>query len=145
MSEQAAYSFRGTWTVAASVDRVQAVLVDLERYPEWWSQVLAVAKLGDDDARVLCRSALPYTLDLYLQAVRRDAALLEVSLTGDLEGSARWELQTVPAGAALTYTQEVGVGGRLAALSRLVRPVLRWNHERMMAGCVAGLRARLSG
>ena len=104
-----------------------------------------MVKLGDDDARVLCRSALPYTLDLYLHAVSRDPAFLEVSLTGDLEGFARWELQTVRAGTALTYTQQVGVRGGLAALSRVVRPVLRWNHERMMAGCVAGLRGRLSG
>jgi carbon monoxide dehydrogenase subunit G len=145
VSGQAAYSFRGAWTVRAPVDRVQAVLVDLERYPEWWPQVLAVAKIGDDDARVLCRSVLPYTLDLHLHAVRRETALLEVALEGDLEGFARWELRPETSGTALDYTQEVGVRGRLAVLSRVVRPVLRWNHGRMMDGCLAGLRDRLSG
>ena len=72
--------------------RVQEVLVDLERYPEWWPQLLAVASLGADDARVLCRSSLPYTLDLALHAVRREAALLEVRITGDLDGTATWRL-----------------------------------------------------
>ena len=35
------------------------------------------------------------------------------------------------------------VGGWLAAVSPVVRPVLRWNHGRMMGGCVEGLRSRL--
>ena len=81
-----AYSFRGTWTVPAPVERVQPVLVDLERYPEWWPQVRAVAKITDDDARVLCRSVLPYTLDLLLHAERREPTVLETSLAGDLHG-----------------------------------------------------------
>ncbi|MDP3895004.1 MAG: hypothetical protein Q8Q44_27460, partial [Nocardioides sp.] len=63
------YTFRDTWVVPASAARARAVLVDLEHYGSWWPQVVAVAKVGPDDARVLCRSALPYTLDLHLHAV----------------------------------------------------------------------------
>ncbi|MBV9921222.1 MAG: SRPBCC family protein [Pseudonocardia sp.] len=122
---------------------VRDVLVDLERYPEWWPQVVAVASLGPDDARVLCRSVLPYTLDLVLHAVRRDPSVLEVRIEGDLDGTARWELIELEGSTRLHFAQEVSVGGWLAAASVLGGPLLRWNHDRMMAGCRAGLKGRV--
>ena len=137
------FAFSGSWTVDAPLARVQGVLVDLERYPEWWPQVVAVASLGANDARVLCRSALPYTLDLVLHAVRREPALLEVRIRGDLEGMAAWRLTDLGRRTRLDFSQEVTVGGWLAAVSPVVRPVLRWNHGRMMGGCVEGLRGRV--
>jgi hypothetical protein len=138
------YSFRGTWEVAAAVADVRDVLVDLERYPTWWPQVHAVASLGPDDARVLCRSMLPYTLDLVLHAVSREAPVLEVSVGGDLEGTVRWVLTPFGAGTRLDFEQDVTVDGvALGLASYVVRPLLTWNHDRMMAGCVEGLRRRL--
>ncbi|MCW2795950.1 SRPBCC family protein [Nocardioides sp.] len=139
----AAYRFSGSSTVAAPPARVHEVLVDLEHYPDWWPQVVAVASLGPDDARVLCRSTLPYTLDLVLHAVRRDPDLLEVGVSGDLAGTVRWRLAEQPSGTRLDFEQEVTVGGVLGAMSSVVRPLLTWNHDRMMAGCVVGLRERL--
>lgn len=140
-----AYSFGGTWTVPFPVSRVQEVLVDLEHYPEWWPQVLAVAKVGEDDARVLCRSALPYTLDLLLHAERREPTVLETSLAGDLAGWVRWQLTAVEGGTRMDFAQEVRVTGRLlGAASYVAKPVLRWNHDRMMAGCLEGLQRRLA-
>jgi hypothetical protein len=139
------YVFSGTWNVEAPPPLVHQLLVNLEHYPEWWPQVLAVASLGPDDARVLCRSTLPYTLDLRLHAVRRDPLRLEIAMTGDLEGGAAWNLTDLGPRTRLDFVQEVTVGGWLALVSPALRPVLRWNHARMMAGCVEGLRARLLG
>lgn len=138
------YAFSGSWTVHAPIEGVREVLVDLPSYPEWWPQVLAVASLGPDDARVICRSALPYTLDVVLHAVLRDPGHLEVRIRGDLEGRASWRLVELGHRTRLDFLQEVTVGGWLAALSPVLRPVLRWNHGRMMRGCVEGLRARLT-
>jgi hypothetical protein len=138
------YAFSGTWTVDATLPRVQEVLVDLEHYPEWWPQVVAVAPLGADDARVLCRSALPCTLDLHVQAVRREADRLEVAISGDLDGMASWRLTDLGRRTRLDFAQEVTVTGWLALVSPVVRPLLRWNHSRMMAGCMEGLRERLT-
>ena len=139
------YEFRETWEVAAPVDAVRDLLIDLERYPEWWPQVVAVASLGPDDARVLCRSALPYTLDLVLSAVSREAPLLEVEVGGDLTGTVRWRLSPTAVGTRLDFEQDVTVESRLLGLASYVaRPLLTWNHDRMMAGCLAGLRARLA-
>lgn len=142
----ATYSFRDTWTVPFAPDLVQPVLIDLEHYPAWWPQIQAVVKLGSDDARVLCRSVLPYTLDLELRAVHREPLLLETAISGDLDGQVRWRLVEERAGTRLDFEQDVRVTSRPLGLASYVgRPVLRWNHDRMMAGCIAGLTRRLAG
>ena len=139
------YSFRRSWTVPFPIGRVHALLVDLERYPEWWPQVRAVAKLGEDDALVVCRSVLPYSLDLVLHAERRELTHLETSLTGDLEGVVRWYLTDLGPRTRMDFEQDVQVTGRiLRVASRAARPVMVWNHERMMRGCLTGLNARLA-
>jgi hypothetical protein len=133
---RASYSFTASWVTPASVADVAETVLDLERYPEWWPQVLAVAKLGPDTARVLCRSALPYTLDLVLDAVSREAPVLEVAVSGDLDGWVRWTLAPVEGGTRTDFEQEVAVN--------VARPLLQWNHHRMMRGCEEGLSHRLA-
>lgn len=133
------FAFSDTWVVDAPVDAVAATLVDLEHYPRWWRQVRAVAKLGPDTAWVRCRSTLPYTLDLVLDAVSRTPPVVEVAISGDLDGFARFMLSPEGVGTRLDFTQEVTVGGLLALASYVGRPLLTWNHARMMAGCRAGL------
>ncbi len=137
------YSFRERWHLAAPPAAVHTALVDLEHYPEWWPQVRAVAKLGDDDAWVCCRSRLPYTLDLVLHAESRGTDLLETSISGDLEGVVRFRLAPEAAGTRVDFEQDVTVTGWLAVASRLLRPVLAWNHQQMMVGCRDGLARRL--
>jgi hypothetical protein len=138
------YRFDETWSVPAPPAAIRDVLLDLEGYPRWWPQVVAVASLGPDDARVLCRSALPYTLDLILHAVSRELPAIEVAVDGHLCGWVRWTLTPVPAGTAMLLEQEVTVSGPLAPLAALARPLLRWNHARMMAGGRIGLVRRMS-
>lgn len=92
---------------------------------------------------MVCRSALPYALDLRLHAVRRDLPALEVALSGDLTGTVRFALTPSYGGTRLVLEQEVGVAGLLGLLTPLARPLLTWNHDRMMRGCVTGLRRRL--
>jgi len=138
------FSFHTRWELAAPADAVQPVLSDLERYPEWWPQVVAVAKIDDLNARVLCRSRLPYTLDLVLTLVRDGPRLLECRIAGDLVGSVAWRLDDVDGVTRLDYTQQVVLTrGLLRRFARPLRPLMEWNHAQMMAGCVAGLRERL--
>lgn len=133
------YSFSASWDVAAPLAEVAQTVVDLEHYPDWWPQVRAVAKLGPDRAWVRCRSALPYTLDLVLDAVTRTPPVLEVAISGDLTGFARFALAPAAGGTRLEFRQEVEARGPLALASYVARPVLVWNHARMMAGCREGL------
>jgi hypothetical protein len=121
-----------------------ALLVDLERYPEWWPQVRAVAKLGEDDALVVCRSVLPYSLDLVLHAEHRDLTHLETTETCDLEGVVRWYLTDLGPQTRMDFEQDVKVTGPFLRLACRARPLMVWNHERMMQGCLAGLHDRLA-
>ena len=137
----ARYVFAETWELPMPTEAVRDTLVDLERYPEWWPQVRAVAKLGEDDALLVCRSVLPYDLEIVLHAVSRDLPTLEVGIGGDLDGFARWTLTPAPSGSRMVFEQEVVVRGLLGLASVALRPVLAWNHRKMMLGCRQGLPA----
>jgi hypothetical protein len=141
----ARFSFRTSWLVDAPRADVHEVLVDLEHYPDWWPQVVAVAKIDDDRARVLCRSTLPYTLDLLLTAFSRSPELLAIEVAGDLRGSIRWALREDGRGTLVDQQQDVVVEDPwLGRAATLLRPLLVWNHRRMMASGLAGLRHAVS-
>ena len=136
------YSFTEDWTVPRPRSELYDVLVDVERYPTWWPQVRAVAKLDDDVALVACRSLLPYTLHLELRPVRRDreAGVLEAALRGDLVGRCSWTLSDHPNGSRVRFAQEVRLPSRwLRLASTVARPLLVANHAWMMRGALRGL------
>lgn len=140
------FTFSDEWTVPYARTAVHGVLVDVEHYPEWWPQVLACLKTGEDEGVVLCRSSLPYTLELHINLLRRTPEVLESRVTGDLDGWVRWRLTPEDAGTAVAFEQEVEVRGPVLGLASYVaRPVLRWNHEQMIAGAREGLLQRLAG
>ncbi len=137
------FRFSTSFTLEAPLERVHDVLIDLEYYSSWWPQVRAVAKLDDDHALVVCRSALPYDLELLLTAVARDPEHLEVGIDGPIRGWAQFDLRRSSAAETIVeFEQEVRAESRaFAAASYVVKPLLVWNHHRMMAGLVEGARA----
>lgn len=139
----ASFRFESAWHVTAPPAAVADAFVDLAAYPLWWPQVVAVADLGDDRAWVVCRSRLPYDLDLVLTAVRRTPPRLEVAVGGDLVGWVRIGLVGTPDDTRVRYEQEVTVPGVRGLLARPLRPLLVWNHEQMMRGLRTGLSRRL--
>ena len=102
-----------------------------------------MVRIDDDTAHVVARSLLPYSLDLVLRRAVEDraAGILEVGLSGRLDGWSRWRIVAdEPGTSRLLYEQEVAVTGRLLALgSRVARPVLEANHAWMMRGGRRGL------
>ncbi|MGO4255776.1 SRPBCC family protein [Marmoricola sp. RAF53] len=139
----AEYEFRHTLTVSADPAAVHAVLVDLEFFGDWWPQVRAVASLGEDDALVVCRSVLPYDLELHLHAESREPGHLRVAIDGPIRGTAAWTLTPVPGGTRLDFEQRVRAVDRSFVLaSYVLKPLLRWNHHRMMQGAEDGLAER---
>jgi hypothetical protein len=139
------YRFRTSWESPATPDRIHAVLVDLEHYVDWWPQVRAVASAGPDDALVVCRSMLPYDLELHLHAESRDAELLRVGIDGPIRGQAEWRLTPTHGGTRLDFDQQVHAVARMFRwASYVARPVLAANHSWMMRGAERGLGERLS-
>jgi hypothetical protein len=139
------FRFEHRWLLDSTREAAYDVLVDLERYPEWWPQVRAVAKLGEDHGLVLCRSLLPLTLSLELRPARRDpeAGVLEVSIDGDLHGWSRFTLTPSGAGLDVHYEQEVETQRAPLDATRLVRRVVTANHTWMVRGCRRGLATRV--
>jgi hypothetical protein len=143
------YRFSSAFNLAAPRKRVHEVLVDLEFYCDWWPQVRGVGKIDDDRALVVCRSALPYDLELELTAVSRACDVLEVGIDGPVRGWARYHLveRVDPRGRSMTalrFEQEVSAEAPMMVLaSYVVKPLLAWNHHAMMRGAEQGLRAKL--
>jgi hypothetical protein len=139
------FRFSSTFTLEARREQVHGVLVDLEHYCDWWHQVRGVGKLDEDHALVVCRSVLPYDLEMELTALSRSVDRLEVAIEGPIRGWARYHLEEPSPGlTSLRFEQEVYAVGRLMVFASYVaRPLLVWNHHRMMRGAERGLRAKL--
>lgn len=141
------YRFHTRWTIAAPIDRVFAVLSDMEGYPDWWREVRAVRRVDAHRAEVECRSLLPYTLRFLASELEYDepAGLLRIGMRGDLNGVAGWTLRSHGEGTEVWFDQEVTLGKPLVRmLGVLVRPLLVANHHLMTRGGLRGLRARVA-
>ncbi|MEV0264161.1 SRPBCC family protein [Streptomyces sp. NPDC050617] len=141
------YRFRSDWLVAAPPDAVYALLARAEEYPSWWPQVREVRPLDERSGTARFRSLLPYDLVITARERRRDPAgrVLEIAMSGDLCGWARWTVTARGAGSRVRFEQEVRVSKPL--MRRLAipgRPVFRANHAWMMRCGRRGLRARLA-
>lgn len=142
------YRFRSVWRLAAPPDRVYAVLERAEDYPRWWPQVREVTPVDEVTGTARFRSVLPYDLVVTAVALRRDpgAGVLEIGMSGDLDGWARWTLTGEGPGTRAVYEQEVEVRPRLMRLLAVPgRPVFRANHALMMRSGRRGLAAELEG
>ncbi|AZP16464.1 SRPBCC family protein [Streptomyces aquilus] len=140
------YRFHTRWALPASPTTVYDVLEQAEDYPRWWPQVRAVERLDDTTGVITIRATLPYDLVFTAREVRRERAsgVLEIAMTGDLEGWARWTITGDGAGTLALYDQVVDVNKPL--LRRLAvpgRPVFRANHRLMMRAGRRGLAAYL--
>ncbi|MFJ5777924.1 SRPBCC family protein [Streptomyces sp. NPDC093094] len=140
------YRFLSLWPLPAPPAAVYAALERAEDYPRWWPQVRAVERLDDTTGVVRIRSVLPYGMTFTARAVRRDpaAGVLEIAMSGDIEGWARWTVTAHGTGSLARYDQEVEVTKPL--LRRLAlpgRPLFRVNHRLMMRAGHRGLLAHL--
>ncbi|WP_371658710.1 SRPBCC family protein [Streptomyces sp. NBC_00280] len=140
------YRFRTRWTLAAPLADVYDALEQAEDYPRWWPQVREVDRIDDTSGVVRIRSLLPYDLTFTARETRRDpaAGVLEIAMTGDLDGWARWTLTETGSGTLADYDQEVDVTKPL--MRRLAvpgRPLFRANHALMMRAGRRGLAAHL--
>ncbi|EST21483.1 SRPBCC family protein [Streptomyces roseochromogenus] len=140
------YRFLSLWSLPAPPAAVYAVLERPEDYPRWWPQVRAVTRLDFGTGVLTVRSVLPYAVTFTARETRRDpdAGILEIAVSGDIEGWARWTVTAEGTGTLARYDQVVEV--RKPLLRRLAvpgRPVFRLNHRLMMAAGRRGLLRRL--
>ena len=140
------YRFRSLWALPAPPATVYEVLERAEEYPRWWPQVREVTRLDDTTGVIRIRSVVPYDLHFTARETRRDPGpgVLEIAMSGDIEGWARWTITAEGAGTLARYEQAVDVHKQL--LRRFAvpgRPVFRANHRLMMRAGRRGLAAYL--
>lgn len=141
------YRFRSLWALPASPGAVYDLLAQAEDYPLWWPQVREVNRIDDTSGVITIRSALPYAMTFTAREVRRDraAGVLEIAMSGDIEGWARWTITPHGSGTLARYDQVVDVNKPL--LRRFAvpgRPLFRANHRLMMRAGRRGLLAHLA-
>jgi hypothetical protein len=94
---------------------------------------------------VVCRSLLPYDLELTLHAESRHPESLRVRIDGPIRGFAHWRLSPTDGGTRLDFEQEVhAVARTFRWASYVAKPVLAANHAWMMRGAEDGLARKLS-
>ncbi|MGW1725206.1 SRPBCC family protein [Streptomyces sp. NPDC002306] len=140
------YRFLSRWSLLAAPATVYQALERAEHYPRWWPQVREVTRLDDSTGVIRIRSLLPYDMTFTARETRRDpaAGVLEVAMSGDIDGWARWTLTADGDGTLARYEQVVDVNKPL--LRRFAvpgRPVFRANHRLMMRAGRRGLAAYL--
>ena len=142
------YRFRTIWDLPAAPGTVYEVLSKAEDYPLWWPQVREVATVDGESGTARLRSVLPYDLRITAGGRRRDpaAGVLEMDMSGDLEGWSRWTVRAGGRGTLALYEQEVVVHRPLMRrLAVPCRPLFRANHALMMRAGRRGLEAYLEG
>ncbi|MDT4938540.1 MAG: hypothetical protein QOG80_2211 [Pseudonocardiales bacterium] len=147
MSDASRYVFQSKWRLPASPDAVYAALRDVPNYPQWWHEVRETVEISSNSGRVRCRSLLPYDLVMVLtrEVEDPDARVLRARLDGDLIGMSEWTIAADGSGSIAVFDEDVVVGkAAVRAAGRIVRPALKFNHDRMMRSGERGLRKYLA-
>jgi hypothetical protein len=86
------------------------------------------------------QTQLPYTLSFVVTSTRSEPPnLLAGDVSGQLEGTVRWELSEAGGITRVRYFWDVApTRAWMRALSPLLRPVFVWNHRSMMRNAARG-------
>ncbi len=130
------YVFVDEWDVAAPAEAVFDALADARTYPEWWKPVYETVEADGPPAvghvsRQHFKGRLPYHLDTTSKVVRLEPPhIVAGDVEGDLRGSGIW---TVTPGEGTTHVRfdwtVYADKPLLKALTPLLRPLFRWNHN----------------
>jgi len=141
------YEFVDEWDVAAPPEAVFDALADARSYPRWWRPVHIDVEADDGPpavghvSRQHFKGRLPYHLHTRTTAVRLERPrLLDLAVDGDLRGRGIWTLTPAERGTHVRFDWRVHADRwLLRALTPLLRPALRWNHNWAIARAQEGL------
>jgi hypothetical protein len=148
----AAYSFITHWRFDAPLERVWREIDAPECYPQWWPAMRVYRDLtpllhgvGSRAERVT-KGVLPYELR-YTTTTARYEPRREIAydVEGDLTGDGRMVLRRDGTGTAVDIYWDVATSGFwLNLLAPVLKPLLAWNHNWVMAQGERGLAQRLA-
>jgi uncharacterized protein YndB with AHSA1/START domain/quercetin dioxygenase-like cupin family protein len=142
----ASYLFVDEWDVVAPPEAVFDALADARTYPQWWRPVYLGAQA---DGRVALGTAstqhfkgrLPYHLHTSSVIAELDPPhRVTADVEGDLRGRGTWTLTPTAAGTHVRFDWQVYADRKLLrALTPVLRPLFRWNHNWAIARAIDGL------
>ncbi|QGH69421.1 SRPBCC family protein [Pseudactinotalea sp. HY158] len=156
--ESRVFHFVSTWVAPAPAEAVWRVLAEVEAWPDWWSGIESVRSSAPSTdaepqaAQVVVRSPLGYRLRFTLELTRSEPPRRSTfGVRGQLRGSGFWAADPADSAAASDATDgapvtRMRIGWCVVSDRRLVRllaPLARWAHGRIMAAGSAGLARRL--
>jgi quercetin dioxygenase-like cupin family protein/uncharacterized protein YndB with AHSA1/START domain len=140
------YVFVDEWDVAAPQQAVFDAIADARTYPSWWRPVYidvdadGPAKLGAE-SRQHFKGRLPY--HLHTRSVITDMdepRTITAEVEGDLRGRGTWALTPIEGGTHVRFDWRVHADRKLLrALTPVLRPLLRANHNWAIARAMEGL------
>ena len=141
------YLFVDEWDVAAPAEAVFDALADGRSYPAWWRPVyLEVEADGDPEVGKVSRQHFKGRLPYHLRTESRIVAFdppssLEVDVDGDLRGHGTWTLTPLADGRTHVRFDWQVFADRplLRALTPVLRPAFRWNHNWAIQRAMEGL------
>src|SRR3954468_5038985 len=146
------YLFVDEWDVAAPPKAVFDALADARTYPAWWAPVYI--DVDADGPPVLGKVSrqhftgrLPYHLHTQSTITRLEPPhVVQGDVEGDLRGRGTWTLTAIPGGTHVRFDWQVFADRRLLrALTPVLRPVFRWNHNWAIARAIEGLEPYARG
>lgn len=140
------YRFVDEWDVAAPPEAVFEAIADSRSYPRWWRPVyLDVQADGPPEPGATAsqhfKGRLPYHLHTGSVIVEIDPPRRVVGdVDGDLRGRGVWTLTPAPLGTHVRFDWQVHADRLLLrALTPVLRPIFRWNHNWAIARAKEGL------
>jgi uncharacterized protein YndB with AHSA1/START domain len=140
------YLFVDEWHVAAPPHAVFDALADARTYPRWWTPVYidvdadGPPRLGKESKQHF-KGRLPYHLHTRSKITRLEPPhVVQGDVEGDLRGRGTWTLTPTATGTHVRFDWRVFADRKLLrALTPLLRPVFRWNHNWAIARAMEGL------
>jgi hypothetical protein len=147
------YSFYTRWHLDAPIETVWDAIVSTQMQPRWWPNIERVIETMPGERsgvgstrRYIWRTRLPYKLSFDIRVTRVDRpVLLEGLVSGEVEGSGRWEFESCGPTTIIRHFWSVRIAKRwMKLLAPLAMPVFAWNHKQVMRAGAEGL-ARFLG
>ena len=141
------FRFERTFTITAPREAVYDAIRETQDWPTWWPAMRSVERVDDDPRRERFEVRAPFGYVVsgrgrWVEAERPRLAV--VRLEGDLEGTGTLRLDADGTGTQIHSVLDVVADPAwIRVAGPVLRPFLRWNHDRVMDAAVAGLRHKL--
>jgi len=140
------------WRIGASLGDVWDAVVQPAFWPQWWRGLEEVAELerGDADGihnrqRFIWKGALPYRLVTEIKTIRLEPmVMIAGEASGDVAGLGVWRFTCQDGVTVVRYEWQVRAASPwFWVLANAARPLVRWNHGKIMEWGAHGLARRL--